>query len=308
MPPISTGRILVTGANGYIGTWLVRSLLAQNYAVRGVVRTPDKAKSLERYFRRYGGKFECAVVDDIVKNGAFNEVDDPDAYIQPAIGGTLGLLQSALQFGDWNETAVKEVERLGAKAGVGRSMLLLRLWLSVVRVSFYLFVGRGVDEVVPIAAWNFYGGVKDEVGWDFVSIVPCTVYGPTLLDPATPSHLNASLSWFYNAVVDSSKLKKESELKDAKGDAGGERIVVCAGSNSWQEWTQANANVLVDVANALNPSPPLSDPLPKGFPGLERRQLIKFDTSKSERILGMKYRSMEETARDVLFDFVSRGW
>ena len=72
----------------------------------------------------------------------------------------------------------------------------------------------------------------------------------------------------------------------------------------------------VDVANALSPSPipshaPGSDrALPIGNPGEGRNAInrVKYDTSKAERILRPVYRTMEETARDILADFERRGW
>lgn len=36
--------------------------------------------------------------------------------------------------------------------------------------------------------------------------------------------------------------------------------------------------------------------------------MIQYDTAKEARILGLKYRSKEETARDALADFEARGW
>lgn len=41
-------RALVTGATGFVGRRLTRELLAKGYEVRALVRTPDKARDLER--------------------------------------------------------------------------------------------------------------------------------------------------------------------------------------------------------------------------------------------------------------------
>ena len=70
MPAISKGsKVLVSGANGYIAMWVVRTLLERGFAVRGTVRTEDKAKFIIEYFKSlgYGDKFEVVVVDDIIK-------------------------------------------------------------------------------------------------------------------------------------------------------------------------------------------------------------------------------------------------
>ncbi|KAJ3563426.1 hypothetical protein NP233_g8946 [Leucocoprinus birnbaumii] len=69
LPP---AKVLVTGANGYLGMWIVRTLLEQGYSVRVTVRVASKGTS----------------------NGTL-----PSVFIKPAIQGTTGILQSAFEFG-----------------------------------------------------------------------------------------------------------------------------------------------------------------------------------------------------------------
>ena len=70
---------------------------------------------------------------------------------------------------------------------------------------------------------------------------------------------------------------------------------------------------VVDEANALNPPPRLSAPLPKGNPDAGSPNpatvhLMQYDASKCARIFGIKYRTITETTRDILTDFEARGW
>jgi nucleoside-diphosphate-sugar epimerase len=69
MPTIAPGdKILVSGANGYIAVWVVRTFLEQGYAVRGTVRSADKGRYLSDLFNKdYSGKFELVIVEDITK-------------------------------------------------------------------------------------------------------------------------------------------------------------------------------------------------------------------------------------------------
>jgi hypothetical protein len=38
------------------------------------------------------------------------------------------------------------------------------------------------------------------------------------------------------------------------------------------------------------------------------RYAVEFDTSKEKRLLGMGWRSKEETMRDLIVDAVAKGW
>lgn len=67
MPTVQSGKVLVTGANGYIAVWLVKKLLDEGYSVRGTVRSASKGVYLQKLFASYGDKFELVVVEDITK-------------------------------------------------------------------------------------------------------------------------------------------------------------------------------------------------------------------------------------------------
>ena len=67
MPSISAGKVLVTGANGYIAVWIVKFLLEAGFSVRGTVRSESKAGHLRELFKSSGDKFEVVIVEDITK-------------------------------------------------------------------------------------------------------------------------------------------------------------------------------------------------------------------------------------------------
>lgn len=67
MPVVNSGKVLVTGANGYIAVWLVKTLLERGYSVRGTVRAASRGKHLSNLFKEYGDKFELVIVEDITK-------------------------------------------------------------------------------------------------------------------------------------------------------------------------------------------------------------------------------------------------
>lgn len=58
-------KILVTGANGFIGSHVVDQLLSLGYLVRGSIREP-KSWLNELFDKKYGkGKFETCIVSDL---------------------------------------------------------------------------------------------------------------------------------------------------------------------------------------------------------------------------------------------------
>lgn len=68
MPAITPGsKILVTGANGYVAVWVVKTLLERGFSVRATVRSESKAGHLNSLFSSYGDKYETVVVEDITK-------------------------------------------------------------------------------------------------------------------------------------------------------------------------------------------------------------------------------------------------
>ncbi|KAF8917831.1 hypothetical protein CPB85DRAFT_1373979 [Mucidula mucida] len=342
--PNSNGKVLVSGANGYIAMWVVRTLLERGYSVRGTVRRAEKGKHLYETFKSYGDKLEVVVVEDITKEGAFDEavkgVDaiehtaspfhfaakDPQELLGPAIKGTVGILASALKYGssvqrvvvtsscasvlhidsqpltfselDWNEQAPKEVEELGEKASPA---------------SMY----RASKTLAERAAWDFVKEHQSEIKWDLVCLNPPF---PTIHEVSDPSALNTSAKQWYNTVakednglspealltgscwIDVRNLGEAHVLSLEKAAAGGERIIISAGHFVWQDW--------LDAANSLSPSPIPSHTLPKGVPGSGKNatHMIKYDTAKEARILGLKLTTKEELARDTLADFEARGW
>lgn len=68
-------KVLVTGANGYIATWIIRKLLDRGFSVRGTVRSDSKGKYLLDIFKDEvkSGRFEINIVPDICASGAYDE-------------------------------------------------------------------------------------------------------------------------------------------------------------------------------------------------------------------------------------------
>ncbi|KAF8704383.1 hypothetical protein AX14_014042 [Amanita brunnescens Koide BX004] len=229
MPVIAPGsRILVSGANGFIAVWLVRYLLEQGFAVRGTVRSKEKAAFLIEMFKSYGDKFELVVVEDITKEGAFDEAvkgvdaiehtaspfhfdaDDPQELIDPAVNGTIGILKSAQK----NAPEVKRIIILASCATVMREsvepIVLNESDWNNEAIEMCQKLGRNAlpakkyqasKTLAEKAAWAFCREHEKNLNWDLVVINPPFVFGPILHPVSSPAALNTSAKVWYNAVV-----------------------------------------------------------------------------------------------------------
>jgi len=311
MPSIPTGsKVLVTGANGYLATWIVRTLLEKGYSVRGTVRSEVKATHLKQIFAKYGDKFETVVVDDITKEGAFDEAvkgvdaiehtaspfhfsaEEPEEIIAPAVNGTIGVLKSAL--------AISSVRRIVVTSSCAAVQSFLP---EPKRFSEVDWNEQAIEEVkkkgkdssqidkyfasktlAEKAAWDFYEANKAKVSWDLVVLNPPYVFGPLIHDVSSPSSLGASAGDWYNAVVRPDMGGKSLEVLAT--DGGGwidVRDIALAHALSLIKEEAGGERVVVsagewvyqdfiDTANALSPSPiPSHTNLPKGDPGAGKK-------------------------------------
>ena len=65
---------MVTGASGYIASWISLYLLEHGFSVRGTARTRAKGEWMRHMYADKGyDKFECVVVEDLEQDNAFDE-------------------------------------------------------------------------------------------------------------------------------------------------------------------------------------------------------------------------------------------
>ncbi len=89
MPAISPadGPVAVTGASGYIGSWIVRDLVEQGYRVHACVRDPSNADKVDHLLAMNDAGLRGRV---ILQTGDLNE---PSSY-EGAFAGCAGVIHA----------------------------------------------------------------------------------------------------------------------------------------------------------------------------------------------------------------------
>lgn len=206
--------VCVTGASGFIASWLVKLLLNQGYTVKATVRDPVDAKKTE-HLRALDGATERLhlVKANLLEEGSFDSavdgcegvfhtaspfyhaVTDPQAeLIEPAVKGTLNVLNSCIK-----TPSVKRVVVTSSMAAVAYNerprtpdVVVDETWFSSSELCremkmWYVLSKTLAEE----AAWKF----SKEHGIDIVTINPAMVIGP-LLQPT----LNTSCAAILNLI------------------------------------------------------------------------------------------------------------
>ncbi|KAJ7150152.1 hypothetical protein C8R43DRAFT_1192112 [Mycena crocata] len=111
---MSRGVVLVTGINGFLGTYTALAFLDAGYTVKGTARTAVKAQDWILHFPAHAAAYQHAVVEDMVAPGAFDDavkgcdiivhvaspnnpqenLDNEASTLLPAINGTRNILKS----------------------------------------------------------------------------------------------------------------------------------------------------------------------------------------------------------------------
>ncbi|XP_052197794.1 dihydroflavonol 4-reductase-like [Diospyros lotus] len=208
-PPMTP--VCVTGAAGFIGSWLVMRLLERGYTVRATVRDPGNSKKVKHLLDlpkadtnltlwkadlNEEGSFDeaiagCAGVFHVATPMDFESKDPENEVIKPTINGVLGIIRSC--------TKAKTVKRLVFTSSAGTVNVHGKQQLSVYdetnwsdldfiyskkMTGWMYFVSKTLAEK---AAWE----AAKENNINFISIIPPLVVGPFIMPTFPPSLVTA---------------------------------------------------------------------------------------------------------------------
>lgn len=191
--------VCVTGASGYIASWLVKFLLQRGYTVKASVRDPNNPKKTDHLLKLDGAKERLHLFKaDLLEDGSFDAavdgcegvfhtaspfyhaVTDPQAeLIDPAVKGTLNVLGSCSKASSVKRVVV--TSSIAAVAYNGRprtpEVVVDETWFSdpdiCKEAKMWYVLSKTLAED---AAWKF----AKEKGLDMVTINPAMVIGPLL--------------------------------------------------------------------------------------------------------------------------------
>ncbi|KAM3686448.1 hypothetical protein ACJW30_10G003600 [Castanea mollissima] len=224
--------VCVTGASGYIASWLVKLLLQRGYTVKATVRDPNDPRKVEHLLALDGAKERLHLFKaDLLEEGSFDSVvdgcngvfhtaspvinysaDPQTELIEPALKGTLNVLRSCAK-----GPSIKRVVITSSMAAVAFNgkplapdVLIDETWFSDAALCEKSKLWYALSKTLAeVAAWKF---VKENA-IDMVTINPGFVIGP-LLQPTLNTSVEPILKLVNGAKTFSNATYRWADVRD----------------------------------------------------------------------------------------------
>ncbi len=186
------GKVLVTGASGYIAGFVIKALVAQGWQVRGTIRSPGRAAEVRATLglpdlelvacdlMRDDGWAEAMAGVDFVQHIASpipaGEPKDADELIVPAREGALRALRFARAAGVKRVVMTSSMAAIAYGHEAGRPPLTESDWSNVNSLDAYAYIKSKTLAERAARDWMAANGG----GMEYVSINPAAVLGPVL--------------------------------------------------------------------------------------------------------------------------------
>ncbi|KAH9896116.1 NAD-P-binding protein [Cubamyces lactineus] len=338
-------NVLVTGANGFLGLWIVRALLERGYSVKGTVRYQAIADTIVQFIKEeypaQATKFQCGVVPDITVDGAFDSVvtdvsavihtaspvvfteEDPEACIKPAVGGTVSILRSVQQHG----THVKRVIITSSIAAVVNTYAPSGVYTEEVwnddAVKTVREQGRDAPGDLKYnaskalserAAWEFVRDNKSDIKFDLCTVLPSWVMGPLPRDLSSPLKMGSSPRHLYEQLfVMPAPSPREPryfnyvDIHDVVDvHVRALEVEAAGGERIIVSSHVCNWQDWLDAAKALGVLPKLDKEDPVTAGGDPAHPTCS--NEKAKRIFDMKFKTLPETFKEVYEQWSALGW
>ena len=345
--PNTSAPILVTGATGYIASWVIKNLLEQGHTVHSTVRDLNKTHTFQHLTdiaAKSTGNLELFQAN-LLEEGAFdvamqgceivlhmaspfvvtNYKDAIKDIIEPAVIGTENVLNSV------NRTAsVKRVVVTSSIAATyGDAIDILTTTNNCFDESHWNTSSSPEHQPYPYSkvaaerkAWEM---AQAQTRWDLVCINPALVLGPSLTKNTQSGSVEVLLQFangmtlagvpaMWNGIVDVRDVA-DAHIQAALNPAAEGRYIISGGTLSLLEM----GKTLAQHFGRKYPFP--RNPLPKfafkafvpllgfsrKFVELNMGYPIYFNAEKSQRELGMHYRNIETSLIEHFQQLIDDG-
>ncbi|GJE92598.1 NAD(P)-binding protein [Phanerochaete sordida] len=328
-------RVLVTGASGFIGSWICKVLLEAGYAVRGCVRSAPKAEYLKKLFAEFGDKFECVVVvDPSGVDGCRDGIEGVDAVVHTAAPVTFTTEEQS----EWKKAIYDSTKNLLDTIRTHSTTVKRFVYIS----SAQAMLGKPLTHIYHEDDWNDgaveavtkdpvgtsgqvkyqagkvlaeravlgYPSEHEGLGWDVVSFVPAWTFGPVISQFSSLEDLSFSPRLFYQHMTEP---RPKDKVMDYGSDYIDVRDVADAVSASLKSKKAAGERFILDAGaytfqnlyDAVRGEPGVQagdpDAPPFAFPGPFA------DPTKAKTLLELQFRDLRTTAKDALQSLRERG-
>lgn len=339
--------VLVTGANGYIASWIIKYLLERGHTVHATVRDPAKHSSVAHLLdiaKNTKGSLTLFKAD-LLDDGAFDDamqgcelvmhtaspfvvtgLNDPyQDLVRPALEGTKNVLGSVQR-----TLSVKRVVLTSSMAATfGDTVDLLnvpdqtateKMWNSSSSLTHQPYsYSKTVAEQV---AWEINSG---QARWDLVCINPVMVMGPALTKNSVSGSIE-TLKQFGNGTMRTGAPPMSFAIVDVRDVAQAHILAGYTPSAQGRYLVSAASLDFLGISKVLREKYSLRYPLPitpvpkflfwlvAPILGYQRKFVknnagypMKVNASKSTRELGIEYRGLRETLHEHFQQLIDDG-
>ncbi|ESW03539.1 hypothetical protein PHAVU_011G022200 [Phaseolus vulgaris] len=309
--------VCVTGASGFIASWIVNFLLQRGYTVRATVRNPSNRKKVLHLVNLEGAKERLHLFKaDLLEEGSFDSVvdgcdgvfhtaspvrfvvEDPQAdLIDPAVMGTLNVLKSCAK-----SPSVKRVVFTSSTAAVVYNerpktpeVVADETWFSDPDVCRELKMWYHLSKTLAEeAAWKFV----NENNINMITINPGMVAG-SFLQP----EVNESIEYILNVINGKSIPNKAFGWVDVKDVANAHILAYEIASASGRYCLTEkviHSSELARILRDLYPTLQIPDKCEVDEPYVQTYQISK---EKAKKSLGIELTPLEVSIRETVESF-----
>ncbi|CAE6480930.1 unnamed protein product [Rhizoctonia solani] len=333
----SPAKVLLTGANGYYAVHVIKELLERGYTVVGTVRSSPKGEELVKLFPSHAGKISYAVVPDIVKAGAFDQVIQEsnfdavahaaspvvvpggtvDDFVKPAIDGTVGILESIKTHGHTVKRAVitsstiavytsqKDVKHNETHWNDQIIKLVQESGKDLPPMLLYAYSKTLAEKAV----WKWWSENEKTVGWDLATVNPSYMMG-------APIHAVTSRDQLTSTNIISTILAPHEDVSERPWAISHVRDVAAIHSALFERKENVGGRRVIIVGS----EPSWQDTydalsgfsgVPKGTPGVGTTTDVgspNWDTTFARELLGREFTGTKEMLVETEEYYRQKGW